>query len=71
VITLARSDRLREVAALLPIDHTLRARLLPARSAASARRALREDGLADDAEKDDARDLCRLGLIGCTPCRKP
>jgi hypothetical protein len=65
MIGFARADGPPGVAALLPIDHTLRGRLAEVRAAPALRRLLREDGFTDAVECDDARDLCRLGLVGC------
>jgi hypothetical protein len=56
-------DRL---SALLPIDQTLRARMTALRhTRAGLRRILRADAFGDQGGRGDARDLCRLGLVGC------
>lgn len=54
------------VAALLPIDQTLRTRLTEHRQTkAGLRRILRADAFSDHGGQDEARELCRLGLVGC------
>lgn len=66
IVAFHRESAPHTIAALLPIDQTLRARMTAHRQTkAGLRRILRADAFSDHGDRDEARELCRLGLVGC------
>ena len=66
IVALHRKQQPERIAALLPIDQTLRQRITEiGHTRASLCRVLRADAFDGESSHDNARELCRLGLIGC------
>lgn len=66
IVAFHRESAPGQLAGLLPIDQTLRTRMTEHRQTkAGLRRILRADAFADHGGRDEARELCRLGLVGC------